>query len=146
MTLAGRIREAAKELEQFSRRDISDAIEVMSYKERDEVSKAFQDFIRRGEFERIGDNLYHYVRRKDVQTYRQRFWDIARRMIRFTVSDLEQITQARRNTILEFCSWMVKKGYAQRLKKGHFKVIGRLKPTVPTYNKYKESSEGRDQR
>jgi len=144
MTVAGRIREATKELKQFRRRDISDAIGVRSYEERNKVSKAFQDFIRRGEFERIGDNLYRYAGRKDVQTYRQRFWDIARRMIRFTFNDLEQITQANRNTIKEFCSWMVKKGYAQRIKPAHFKVIGRLKPTVPAYNKSKESNESRE--
>lgn len=135
MTLASRIRKAAKHLKQFRRRDLCDAVGVRSYRERRAVWDSFRDFARRGEIERIDYALYRYIGREERPTYRQRFWDIARRMIRFTLNDLEQITEARRDTVKEFCSWMVKKGYAQRVKPGHFKVIGRLSPVVPKYSK-----------
>jgi len=142
MIFAARIREAAKHLKKFRRRDLCDAVGVRSYRERRAVWDSFHDFARRGEIERIEHGLYRYVGREERVTYRQRFWDIARRMVRFNLNDLEQITESRRNTIKEFCSWMVKKGYAQRVRPGHFKVIGRLGPVVPKYNKRKQSNEG----
>jgi len=135
VTTAGRIREAAKRLEEFQIREIPDAIEVRSYRERKATRDSIRDFLRRGEIERIGYGLYRYIGREERPTYRQRLWDIARRMIRFNLNDLEQITEARRDTVKEFCSWMVRKEYAQRVKPGHFKAIGRLSPIVPKYNK-----------
>lgn len=138
MTLAARIREAAKDLKEFRRRAISDYIGVMSLEERRKVFEGFKNFIKRGEFERIGPGLYRYAGREEKQTYRQRFWDIARRMVYFSLNDLEQITEGKRDTIKEFCYWMIRKGYAQRVGPGRFKVIGRLKPTVPKYSKRKE--------
>ena len=131
MTLAGRIREAAKELKQFRMRELTDAVEVRSYRERRAVWDSMRDFLRRGEIERFERGLYWYIGREERITYRQRFWDIARRMIQFCLDDLEQITEASRETIKEFCSWMVKEGYARRVKNGHFKVTGALSPIVP---------------
>ena len=146
MTLAGRIREAAKKLKEFGRRDVCDAVEVMSYFERRRVWDSFRDFERRGEIERIARGRYRYIGREERTTYRQRFWNVARRMIRFNLNDLEQITEARRDTIKEFCSWMVKMGYAKRIKPGQFKTIGRLGPVVPKYNKRKSNESGDPQR
>ena len=131
MMLAGRMREAAKKLKEFSTRELCDAIEVRSYKERGSVWDSMRDFLRRKEFERISRGRYRYLGRKEKITLRQRLWDIARRMIRFNLDDLEQITGAQRETIKEFTSWMVQGGYAQRIRYGHFKIVRKLKPVVP---------------
>ena len=130
MTLAGRIREAAKQLKEFSNKDLSDAVGVRSYQERGAVRKRVSAFLTRGEIERIDRGVYRYVGRKERVTLQQRIWDIARRMAQFTLDDLEQITGANRATIKKFCSLMVKEGYAGRIKQGHFKVIGRLGPVA----------------
>ena len=143
MRLADRVRRAASRLREFPLAALSDAAEVRSYLERKAVRESFFDFLARGEVERIGYGRYRYIGRKNRMTYRQRFWDIARRMIRFSLSDLEQITEARRETIKEFCYWMVRKGYAQRVKRGHFKIVGRLGPIVPKYSKRSDSDESR---
>ena len=131
MKFAEKIRIAAKQLTEFRAVDLSNAVAVRSYKERGAVRYSIRDFLRRGEMIRVGPGLYQYVGRNKRITLRQRLWDIARRMIQFNLDDLEQISQGNRETIKEFCSWMVREGYARRLKRGHFKVIGSLKPSVP---------------
>ena len=131
MSLAGRMRQAAKQLRKFTPKDLSDTIEVRSYREREDVRDSLRDFLRRGEIERIDHAFYRYLGRKERITFRQRLWDIARRMVHFSFSDLVQITEGNRETIQEFCCWMVQKGYAQRIRRGHYKVIGRLKPIIP---------------
>jgi len=131
MTLAGRIRQAAKQLREFRPKDLSDTIEVRSYREREDVRDSLRDFLRRGEIERIHRGFYRYLGKKERITFRQRLWDIARRMVQFSFSDLVQITGGNRDTIQEFTGWMVQKGYARRIKRGHFRVTGKLKPIVP---------------
>ena len=131
MTLAGKIRQAAKQLREFKPKDLSDTIEVRSYREREDVRDSLRDFLRRGEIERIDHAFYRYLGKKERVTFRQRLWDIARRMVQFSFSDLVQITGGNRDTIQEFTGWMVQKGYARRIKRGHFRVIGKLKPIVP---------------
>ena len=135
MTLAGRIRQAAKQLREFRPKDISDTIEVRSYREREDVRDSLRDFLRRGEIERIDHAFYRYLGRKERVTFRQRLWDISRRMIQFSFKDLVQITGGNKETIQEFCCWMVQKGYARRIKRGHYKITGKLKPIVPKYTK-----------
>jgi len=134
MTFAGRIRNAARKLRTFRANDLADAIEVRSYRERKAVRETMRDFIRRGEFFRIEPGLYRYVPLPRKITIRQRLWNIARRMKApyFNLDDLERFTGANRETIREFCVWMVKAGYAARVKRGHYKVIGRLDPIVPS--------------
>ena len=135
MTLAGRMRQAAKQLRKFTPKDISDTIEVRSYREREDVRDSLRDFLRRGEIERIDHAFYRHVGRKERVTFRQRLWDISRRMIQFSFKDLVQITGGNKETIQEFCCWMVQQGYARRIKRGHYKVTGKLKPIAPKYKK-----------
>jgi len=135
MTLAGRMRQAAKQLKEFTPKDISDTIEVRSYREREDVRDSLRDFLRRGEIERIDHAFYQYVGKKERVTFRQRLWDISRRMIQFSFKDLVQITGGNKETIQEFCCWMVQQGHARRIKRGHYKVIGKLKPIFPKIRK-----------
>jgi len=135
MTLAERARQAAKKLGEFHVIALCDALEVRSYREQRSVRDTVREFLKRGELERIGTARYRYIGRKMRMTYRQRFWNIARRMRRFSLDDVEQITHANRDTIKEFCYWMLQKGYAERVSRGHFRVVGKLGPIVPKYNK-----------
>jgi hypothetical protein len=131
MTLAGKIRRAARELHEFNTTDLSNIVGAQSYRELRAIRDAIRDFLRRDEMERIAPGVYRYKGRVERPTLRQRLWDVARRMIRFSVKDLVQITDGNPNTIREFCQWLVRAGYAERLKPGHFKITARLKPTVP---------------
>jgi hypothetical protein len=137
MTLAGEIRDIARQLQEFTSKEICSQLDFVFPSEKKRVWKNLRDFERRGEVERIAPGQYRYLGRKITITLRQRYWDIARRMVRFSLDDLEQITESNRKTIKEFCCWMVNYDYAQRVRPGHFKVTQKLGPIVPKYNKHK---------
>ena len=127
MTFAERMRQAAKGLGKFRARDLADAMKVQTYGERGRVRDYVRDFMKRGEFKRIDRGLYRYVPGMRRVTIRQRLWNVVRRMPgpRFSLDDLEQLTEVNRATIKEFCGWLVRERYAVRVKQGHFR---RVKP------------------
>ena len=131
MSLAGDIRQIARELKEFDIKDLSEAMKARSYQELTAIQGSIRDFLRRGEIEKTDQGLYRYKAKKGRLTLRQRLWDIARRMISFSLRDLEQISGANLNTIKEFCSWMVRAGYARRIKPGQYKITKSLGPVVP---------------
>jgi len=131
MVSAGRIREAAKRLRRFDISELADAVGVQTYAERRKLNEYLKDFRKRKEIERYAPACYLYKGRSEVTTMRQRLWDIARYMVRFSISDLSAITEGNREYIIEFCGWMAKAGYARRIDKGQYQVIGRLGPVVP---------------
>lgn len=121
------MRQAARGLGEFGARDLADVMEVRTYAERTRVRDYVRDFMKRGEFRRIDRGVYQYVAGTRRMTIRQRLWNVVRRMPspQFSLDDLEQLTEANRETIKEFCGWLVREGYARRVKKGRFH---RVKP------------------
>ena len=140
-TFADKIREEMSRTagKEFRARDLMDPI-ATSYKQCDRAREYIRDFLRRGEIERVATGLYRYKGRQRPITLRQRLWDVARRMRRFNLDDLEQITAGNRETIKDFCRWMAGQGYTHRLKPGHYKVIKKLGPVVPS------GAEGKERR
>ena len=137
MSLAGRIRIAAKQLRTFRVRDLADTALIKTYHERRSIRSTIRDFVRRGEMERIDVGLFRYIQLPKKVTIRQRLWNVVRRLKSplFSLDDLERFTEAKRETISDFCKWLVNSGYAERVKPGHFKRIGRLEPIVPASSK-----------
>ena len=131
MTATDGIREAARRLMIFDRAELEEAAKVADYGARKTFLSIFKGFVRNGEVERIEGGRFRYLGRNKTTSLRQRLWDVARRMVRFNLDDLERITGGNRASIQVFTTWMVKAGYAQRLRPGHFQIIGRLKPNVP---------------
>ena len=137
MSLAGRIRIAARQLGEFRVRDISNTAFIKTYHERRSIRITIRDFVRRGEMERIDVGLYRYVQLPKKVTIRQRLWNVVRRLKSplFSLDELERFTEAKRKTISDFCKWMVNAGYAERIRPGYFRRIGRLEPFVPASSK-----------
>ena len=130
--LAETVRQAAQKLKEFTVRDLAHDAGARTYAEQFAVRNTIRDFLRRGEMERVSRGKYRFTPVKKSPTFRQRFWDIARRMIEFTRKDLAQITGANKETINSFCIWIVRAGYARRVGWGRYRVTGRLKPEVPS--------------
>jgi predicted transcriptional regulator of viral defense system len=129
------MRNAANILKEFNTAELAEAVKVQTYKEKRTIRNSLRDFVKRGEFERVSTGRYRYVGLRQPTTLRERLWDIARRMMRFSLDDLEQITEAKRESIREFSSWLVREGYAERVRPGHFKVIKRMGPSTPKDSK-----------
>ena len=135
MSFAGRMRAGAMNLKVFTTAEIADAAGVQTYAQKKAVNSALRDFLRRGEIERLEPGRYRYLGRRETTSIRQRLWDVARRMTRFTFDDLEQITGADREYIREFCRKMVKAGHFRRTGRGCFQITRRLGPDVPKTEK-----------
>ncbi len=133
MTFAERMRVAARGLGEFRARDLADAMEVRTYGERAKVRDYVRDFFQRGEFKRVGRGLYRYVPGSRRVTIRQRLWNVVRRIPgpRYSLDDLEQLTEVNRETIKEFCGWLVREGYAVRVKRGHFRRVKAFEIDAP---------------
>ncbi len=135
ITFAEKVRQGAKSLKEFNSGELSDAVKVKSYKERRAVQFCIRNLVQQGELKRIAPGRYKYVGRMRPQTLKERLWDISRRMIRFNLDDLQQITEASRDAVKHFCSWLVREGYIERVKPGHFKVVKYMGPSVPNGKK-----------
>lgn len=137
MTVAGRMREAAKQIKRFDLKELCDVMDIRTYAEQRLVKVNIKDFLKRGEFKRLSPGRYLYVAKEQKTTLRQRLWDIARRMTYFSPNDLEQITEGNLHTIRDFCKWVVRDGYAERIERGKYRTVGRLTPDVPKEKKRK---------
>ena len=139
ISLAEQIRQAVRHLSPggFRADDISCAIKVRPYEGRAHVRVAIRDFLKRGEMERVRRGWYRYVPRPQKTTNRQRLWNVIRRMpdCRFSLNDLEQITGIKRESITEFCGWLVSDGHAHRMKRGQFRRVGVFEIGVPPNQK-----------
>jgi predicted transcriptional regulator of viral defense system len=131
MTVAGRIREAARRLMEFSLAEVEEAAQIRDYRERKVANDAIHKALGRGEMERAEGGRFRYLGSTKPTSLRQRFWDVARRMGRFDLDDVERITGGKRLTIRKFFEWMTTAGYARRLEPGHYQTVGRLEPDVP---------------
>lgn len=154
MTFAGRVREAARALSRpigdeqlprcFTPRSLADQAGVQSYLERAKIHDAIRDFVRRGEFVRVGRGLYRYVVQKKPPTIRQRLWDVIRRFPNpsYCLDDLEQLTGVNRLTVRDFTEWLVREGYAERVRRGEFRRVKKMGIEAPRAE-YKARKAGR---
>ncbi len=131
MTIAEKMRKAAKQLKRFDFLKLCEAMGVRTYSEQRLVKANIKAFLKRGEFKILLPERFLYIERERATSLKQRLWDIARRMIYFCASDLEQITEGNKNTIQDFIKWMLKNGYAERVERGKYRTVGKLKPDVP---------------
>ncbi len=93
----------------FTSTDVIDAMEGLTGVERKRLSGLLNDFVKAGELFRVDKGVYRYAGKKKRATYGQRIWNAARRLRRFTASDLEAIVpEASPATIGEYIRWMIK--------------------------------------
>lgn len=132
-TFAAKLRDAARGLREFTVADLGDAIGCMTYQERATIRQALRDFLRRGEFLRVNPGVYRFQGRQAEPTKRQRLWNTVRRMPQsaFSLDDLEQITGIGREYCKEFCSFLVRDGYARRIRGGRYHRAGGMGVEVP---------------
>jgi len=132
-TFAEKVRQAALQVKEFGAAELADLMKVQTYTEREGVRSCIKDFIRRGEMERVGRGRYRYVQRHKKVTARQRIWNAVRRMPGpyFDLDDIEQLTGINREAIKDFCGYLVREGYTDRVKNGHFKRVKDFGVAVP---------------
>lgn len=131
-TLAQRVREAAQRLGQFRARDLADEAQVQTYKERATVKDYIQDFVKRGEMERIERGLYRFVRIKKRRTQLDIIWHLARSHRHFSTDEMERLSGAVRNVVLEYLRCLMGLGHLLKIGSKHWKLINDPGPETPT--------------
>jgi len=130
MTVAARIREAARALYEFSPADIADAVCVQTYRDRRRIKKMIRDFLLRGEIERVSYGRYRYTARP-YRTKTDVIWHLVRSHRRFTAAELERLSGASRDTVLEYLRCLQALGYLVKRNKEAWALVDDPGPETP---------------
>ena len=130
-TIAARMRRAAQQVGRFRARDLADAIEVQTYRDRKRVKDAIPDFVKRGEFKRISRGLYEYMPRKKARTKLDVIWHLVRSHRHFGLDEMEQLSGASRGTAKEYLGCLVRAGYLRKPSRSRWLLVDDPGPDTP---------------
>jgi len=159
-SFASRVRAAARKLGEFTPSELAWEVEVKDYEEKRAVSTFVYQAVQRGEIEKKPDQTglnrvkpsqhgvvdtveaeparywYAGIPAKKASN-RQRLWNVARRVRgEFTQDDLAQLTgDISRAQIKKFCMFVVREGFAARVKRGLYRRTGEWPVDVPANKK-----------
>lgn len=130
-SFAGRVRDAARQLGRFSRKDLARIVEVCSRKEQNLILISIRDFVRRGELRVIADGLYEYTQPKKQRTKMDIIWHLVRSHRQFGLDDIETLSGAARETVKEYLSCLVALGYLKKASHRRWVLIKDPGPETP---------------
>lgn len=94
-TFAGRIREAARALGEFTAKDLGERMGVKTYTEENKIRLWLKDFLKRGEMRRVAPGRYVYAGQdRGTEEKRQRMWRVLRARRAVTAADLQELAGA----------------------------------------------------
>ena len=129
-TIAGRVREAAGKLKQFSVKDLVD-YDYGAYVPKKSVHYVVRDFLKSGEFERVCEGIYHHIPKPETRTRLDVIWHLIRSYRQFMTDEIERLSGAARATVLEYLHCLRKLGYLRQVKRGHWQLINDPGPKTP---------------
>ena len=114
-TLAGRVREAARDLgagdKTFTVDDLADRIGTKTYAEKDPIRSTLRDFRRRGEVVRVAPGVYNYRGKQGGKPEIQEvMWRLLRSRRTVTVEDLQEMAEAEESYVLEWLRMLIRRG------------------------------------
>ena len=127
-TLAGRVREAARELgagdKTFTVDDLAERIGTRTYAEKDPIRSTLRDFHRRGEVDRVAPGVYTYREKVTKKPDKQKImWRTLRFRRTVTVEDLQMNAKAEESYVLEWLRLMIRRGIVRKLESGKYLLI-----------------------
>jgi predicted transcriptional regulator len=130
-SFAGRVRDAARQLGRFSRKDLAGIVEVCSRKEKNLILISIRDFVRRGELRVVSDGLYEYTPPKRKRTKMDIIWHLIRSHRQFGLDDMETLSGASRETVKEYLSCLCSLGYLKKASHTRWKLVKDPGPETP---------------
>ena len=130
-TFAGRVRNAAIKLGRFTRKDLTEAVDLYSRKERNLVIVSIRDFVKRGELRVVSDGLYEYTPPKRKRTKMDIIWHLIRSHRQFGLDDMETLSGAARETVKEYLSCLVTLGYLKKASHARWTLVKDPGPDTP---------------
>ena len=127
-TLAGRVREAARELgagdKTFTVDDLADRMGTKTYKEKDPIRNTLRDFRRRGEVVRVAPGVYNYRGKQGGKPEIQEvMWRTLRSMRTVTIEDLQMMAGAEEDYAREWLGFLIRRGNVRKSDNGTYRLI-----------------------
>ena len=137
-TIASRVREAAKSLGEFCSAELVRA-DYDGYILPKRVHGALKDLVKSGEVERLegrrttDDGLlrYRYVGKEKPRTRLDIIWHLVRSHRQFDTDEMERLSGAARDTVLEYLHCLAGFGYIRKVRRGHWQMINDPGPATP---------------
>jgi predicted transcriptional regulator of viral defense system len=128
-TLAGRVREAAIILTDFSADDIEDLMPAGACMIR--IRETIRDFLKYGEVVRTAPGRYRYIGKEKKRTYIDIIWHLVRSHRIFDAQEMERLSGAALSTVKEYLWCLKKLGYLRRSGHGAWQLISDPGPDAP---------------
>jgi len=129
-TIASKVREAAKALGEFYSRDLVYA-DYDRYIAPKQVRSALKDFQKTGEVKRTKAGQYRYIGKEKARTKLDVIWHLARSHRYFSTDEMERLSGAARDTVLEYLHCLRKLEYIRQVRRGHWQLINDPGPETP---------------
>ena len=130
--MTGRVREAAAGLSgTFVARDLNDALGIQKYAEAHRVRQVIKEMKRRGEIRGIERGVYEYVLKEKKRTKLDVIWHLVRSHRQFGTDEIERLSGAARDTVLEYLRCLRRLGYLKKVRQSHWRMINDPGPETP---------------
>lgn len=130
--LAGIAREAMKKLGTFTRADLAAELAVTTrYALQRAKHNVVRDFRRSGEIREVEPGRFRYMGRRAWRTKLDIIWHLVRSHRQFTTDDIERLSGAARDTVLEYLNCLLKFDYLRRPRLQHWQLVKDPGPQTP---------------
>ena len=131
MSLASKMRTAAPDLGKFRCGELADAVGVQTFAGRQNVKRTIYDFVKRGEMERVSRGIYRHIGSTKERTKLDIIWHLARSHRHFGLDEIERLSGAARNTVMEYVQCLVRAGYLRKTSRTRWLLVKDPGPATP---------------
>ena len=130
--MTGRVREAAAGLSgTFVARDLNDVLGIQEYAEAHRVRQVIKELKKRGEIRGVERGVYEYVLKEKKRTKLDVIWHLVRSHRQFGTDEIERLSGAARDTVLEYLRCLRRLGYLKKVRQSHWRMINDPGPETP---------------
>jgi predicted transcriptional regulator of viral defense system len=127
-TMTGQVRAAMKHLGVFDYIHLENL--VPQHPER-RIRGVITEFIKTGEIEKLGNGVYRYAGKTRRRTLLDVIWHLVRSRKRFSTDDIERLSSAARDTVLEYLHCLAHMGYIRQARRGIWQLVNDPGPDTP---------------
>ncbi len=112
-------------------RDLNNALDILLYTEVKPIRSVIKDLKKRGEIRGVARGVYEYVPKEKKRTKLDVIWHLVRSNRQFSTDEMERLSGAARDTVLEYLRCLRKLGYIKKMRGGYWRMIQDPGPETP---------------
>lgn len=130
-SLAANVRKAAQGLNEFRVEDLAEKMGVLTYGGRSRIRTCLQDFVKRGEMQRVSRGVYRYTKSMRARSKLDVIWHLVRSHRRFTTDQMERLSGAARATVLDYLRCLSTLGFLRKTGPQNWRLVSDPGPETP---------------